>query len=64
MSDKEDSKEQLWFLDSSCSNHNCDKKELFNKLDESLSTFLKLGDNSNMIMIGKRNVQMIVNGIM
>ncbi|RVX13416.1 Retrovirus-related Pol polyprotein from transposon TNT 1-94 [Vitis vinifera] len=35
---KEASKEELWFLDSSCSNHMCGKKELFSRLDESFST--------------------------
>ncbi|KAL6311202.1 hypothetical protein AAG906_000351 [Vitis piasezkii] len=32
---KEASKEELWFLDSGCSNHMCGKKELFSRLDES-----------------------------
>ncbi|RVX23984.1 Retrovirus-related Pol polyprotein from transposon TNT 1-94 [Vitis vinifera] len=45
---KEASKEELWFLDSGCINHMCGKKELFSRLDESFSTFVKLGDNSSM----------------
>ena len=61
---KKASKEELWFLDSSCSNHMCGKKELFSKLDESFSTSAKLGDNSSMVVIGKGNIRTLVNGIM
>lgn len=53
---KEASKEELWFLDSGCSNHMCGKKELFSRLDESFSTSVKLGDNSSMAVIGKGNI--------
>ena len=60
---KEASKEDLWFLDSSCNNHMCGKKELFSRLDESFSTFVKLGDNSSMAVIGKGNTRTLVNGI-
>ena len=52
---KEASKEELWFLDSGCSNHMCGK-ELFSRLDESFSTSVKLGDNSSMAAIGKGNI--------
>lgn len=52
---KEASKEELWFLDSSCSNHMCGKKEK-SRLDESFSTSVKLGDNSSMAAIGKGNI--------
>ncbi|XP_031260597.1 uncharacterized protein LOC116118764 [Pistacia vera] len=61
---EEASKEELWFLDSCCSNHMCGKKELFSRLDEIFSTSVKLGDNSSMVVIGKGNTRMLVNGIM
>ncbi|WJZ80278.1 hypothetical protein VitviT2T_000212 [Vitis vinifera] len=60
---KEASKEELWFLDSGCSNHMCGKKELFSRLDESFSTSVKLGDNSSMAVTRKGNIRMFVNGI-
>lgn len=50
---KESSKEELWFLDSGCSNHMCGKKEFFSMLDESFNTSVKLGDNSSMAVRGK-----------
>ena len=60
---KEASKEELWFLDSGCSNHMCGKKKLFSRLDESFSTSVKLGDNSSMAVTGKGNIRTFVNGI-
>ncbi|XP_048324615.2 uncharacterized protein LOC125420972 [Ziziphus jujuba] len=60
---KEASKEELWFLDVGCSNHMYGKKEFFSRFDESFSISVKLGDNSSMAVIGKGNIQMIVNGI-
>ena len=41
----------------------CGKKELFDNLDESFSTSVKLGDNSSMVVIGKGNIRMLMNGI-
>ncbi|XP_075475779.1 uncharacterized protein LOC142511839 [Primulina tabacum] len=59
---KDTNEEELWFLDSGCSNHMCGRKEFFCNIDESFNTTVKLGDNSNMAVVGKGNVQMLVNG--
>ncbi|TXG53855.1 hypothetical protein EZV62_019111 [Acer yangbiense] len=61
---KEVNKEELWFLDSGCSNHMCGKKELFSVFDGGFRESVKLGNNSNMAVMGKGNVQLQVNGIM
>ncbi|KAK7259271.1 hypothetical protein RIF29_24873 [Crotalaria pallida] len=61
--DKEVSKEEIWFLDSGCSNHMCDKMEFFTDLDESFKTNVTLGDNSNMNVKGKGTVRLLINGI-
>ena len=55
--------EDVWFLDSGCSNHMCGKKELFTNLDESFRQSVKLGNNSNMAVKGKGNVRFQSNGI-
>lgn len=58
-----DRREELWFLDSGCSNHMCGKKEYFSELDINYRTSVKLGDNSSMAVHGKGNIRMLVNGI-
>lgn len=61
---KEDDREELWFLDSGCSNHICGKKEMFTDFDDTFRKSVKLGNNSSLAVLGKRNVRMEVNGIM
>jgi hypothetical protein len=39
-------REDVWFLDSGCSNHMCANKEWFSDLDEEFQQSLKLGNNS------------------
>jgi hypothetical protein len=34
----------------------CGEMELFTTLDDSFSTYLKLRDNSSMVMVGKENI--------
>lgn len=50
-------KEDEWFLDSGCSNHMYGKNELFSELDENFRETVKLGSNSSMVVIRKRNVR-------
>jgi len=57
------SSEDLWFLDSGCSNHMCGKKEYFLDLNEQFRDSVKLGNNSSMTVMGKGNVGLQVNGI-
>ena len=61
---KEVDREELWFLDSGCSNHMCGKKEMFTDLDDTFRKSVKLGNNSSLAVLGKGNVRMKVNGIM
>lgn len=53
------SSESVWFLDSGCSNHMCGKKkeEIFSDLDTNFRKFVKLGNNSSMIVMGKGNIR-------
>lgn len=59
---KHDEKEEMWFLDSGCSNHMSGNKKWFSDLDESFRHTVKLGNDSRMAVIGKGNVRMRVNG--
>jgi hypothetical protein len=53
--------EELWFLNSGCSNHMCGKKELFSDFDDTFREIVKLGDNSKMLVTRKGNIRMFVN---
>lgn len=57
-------REELWFLDSGCSNHMCGKKEMFTNFDDTFRKSVKLGNNSSLVVLGKGNVRMEVNRIM
>lgn len=41
-------REDVWFLDSGCSNHMCQNKQWFSDLDEKFRQSVKLGNNSKM----------------
>ena len=56
-------REDIWFLDSGCSNHMYEKKEYFSDFDGSFRDSVKMGNNLSMVVIGKGNVQLKVNGI-
>ena len=57
------SNEETWFLDSGCSNHMCGTKEWFSNFDERFRQFVRLGDNSKMMVMGKGNIRLQVNGL-
>ncbi|RVX17651.1 Retrovirus-related Pol polyprotein from transposon TNT 1-94 [Vitis vinifera] len=57
------SKEDVWFLDSGCSNHMCGNKLWFSDLDEEFRQSVKLGNNSKMTVLGKGNIRMQVAGV-
>lgn len=57
------SKEDMWFLDSGCSNHMCAKKIFFSDLDETFKETVRLGNNSSMRVMGKGNIRLQVNEI-
>ena len=56
-------REDVWFLDSSCSIHMCGKKIFFSDLDENFRETVKLENNSSMNVMRKGNVRLQVNGI-
>ncbi|KAG2718626.1 hypothetical protein I3760_03G228000, partial [Carya illinoinensis] len=58
-----DSREDMWFLDSSCSNHMCSNKEYFSDFDGIFRDSVKLGNNTSMAVLGKGNVRLQVNGL-
>ncbi|GLT87811.1 hypothetical protein SLE2022_058710 [Rubroshorea leprosula] len=50
---KEVSKQNVWYLDTGCSNHMCGDKSAFSDLDESCQDKVKFGDNSTIVVKGK-----------
>ena len=53
----------MWFLDSGCNNHMCGKNEYFSDFDGTFRYSVKLGNNASMVVLGKDNVRLQVNGI-
>jgi hypothetical protein len=54
--------DQVWFLDSGCSNHLIGTKEWLFDFDDSFREIVKLGDNSTMSVLGKGNVKLCLQG--
>ena len=54
-------KSDVWFLDSGCSNHICNRKEYFVDFNEQFSDNVKLGNNANLVVKGKGNVRLQIN---
>ncbi|KAA8547170.1 hypothetical protein F0562_003621 [Nyssa sinensis] len=52
----------VWFLDSGCSNHRCGDARMFSELDESFKQQVKLRNNSRIIVKGRGNVRLQLNG--
>nr|XP_012568852.1 uncharacterized protein LOC105851731 [Cicer arietinum] len=50
--------EDLWFLDSGCSNHMSGIKKWFSDLDETFRHSVKLGNNARMMVHGKGNIKL------
>ncbi|XP_058767121.1 uncharacterized protein LOC131640748 [Vicia villosa] len=48
--------EDIWYLDTGCSNHMCGKKELFSSLNETVKSTVKFGNNSNIPILGKGRI--------
>ncbi|MCH80155.1 copia-type polyprotein [Trifolium medium] len=62
-SSPEQHKNKVWFIDSGCSNHMCGIKEWFFDLDTNFRETVKLGDNSQMKVVGKGNVKLHIHGM-
>lgn len=54
--------EDVWFLDSGCSNHMTGSKEWFIDLEEGLCKTVKLGNNTTMTVVGKGSIRVKING--
>ena len=53
---QESSTEEIWYLDSGCSNHMTGRKDIFISLDESHQNVVKTGDNKKLEVKGKGNI--------
>jgi hypothetical protein len=58
----EESKTEVWFLDSGCSNHMIGNKDWLYEFDENYKDSVRLGDDSRMNVMGRGNVMMCING--
>lgn len=58
-----DEKEQVWFLDSGCSNHMYGTKEWFIDFDGNFRQNVKLGDDRRMMVERKGSLRLEINGI-
>ncbi|CAA7027704.1 unnamed protein product [Microthlaspi erraticum] len=54
--------EHMWFLDSGCSNHMCGVREWFVDFDETFRQNVKLGDDRRMMVEGRGNLRLEING--
>ncbi|KAL5765184.1 hypothetical protein ACOSQ2_017778 [Xanthoceras sorbifolium] len=52
----EETQQNMWYLDTGCSNHMCGDKKVFSDLDESFRNTVKFGDNSIVSVMGKGKV--------
>jgi hypothetical protein len=59
---KEETQQNMWYLDTGCSNHMCGDKEAFSDLDESFRSSVKFGDNSMVSVMGKGKVTVQTKG--
>ncbi|KAL6321248.1 hypothetical protein AAG906_016282 [Vitis piasezkii] len=56
-------REDMWFLNSGCSNRMCGKKEYFSDFDKSFRDLVKLGNNSSMVGLKTLQQKKMVNGL-
>lgn len=61
--EKKATREEIWFLESGCSNHMSGNKEWFTDLNEGFKQTVKLGDDSRITVTGIGSVRLWVNGI-
>ncbi|KAG6513031.1 hypothetical protein ZIOFF_031177 [Zingiber officinale] len=48
--------ENVWFLDTGCSNHMCGRRELFSELDESIQSEVTFGNKTKVPILGKGKI--------
>lgn len=56
-------KDEVWFLDSSCSNHMIGTKEWLFDFDSEFRESVKLGDDSRMLVMGRGNLKLLIGGM-
>ncbi|GAU51653.1 hypothetical protein TSUD_414750 [Trifolium subterraneum] len=56
-------RDEVWFLDSGCSNHMIGTKEWLYDFDENIRECVKLGDDSRMQIKGKGNLKLCIGGL-
>ena len=56
----EEKSEDLWFLDSGCSNHMTGNISMFSILDENVKSQVTLGTNSKIFFTGKGIVNVLI----
>ncbi|GAU44848.1 hypothetical protein TSUD_112220 [Trifolium subterraneum] len=56
-------RDEVWFLDSGCSNHMIGTKEWLYDFDENVRECVKLGDDSRMEIKGKGNLKLCIGGL-
>jgi len=54
--------DEIWFLDSGCSNHMSGEKKWFTDLDLSFRHYVKLGNDSKLNVMGKGNIRLKIDG--
>ncbi|KAG6530437.1 hypothetical protein ZIOFF_012676 [Zingiber officinale] len=52
--------ENVWFLDTGCSNHMCGRRELFSELDESIQSEVTFGNKTKVPILGKEKEKSII----
>jgi hypothetical protein len=57
-----ETKQELWYIDSGCSNHVVGNKEWFFDFDDKFRESVKLGNDSKMAVMGRGNVKLCING--
>jgi hypothetical protein len=57
-----EAREEVWYLDSGCSNHMVGNKDWLFDFDESFKDSVKLGNDSKMMVMGKGNLKLFING--
>lgn len=53
----------MWFLDSGCSNHMCGDKNMFHEIKDCNKGFIKCGNNSKMKVTRKGSLKLVFNGV-
>lgn len=56
-------REEIWFLDSGCSNHMTGNKEWFSNLEDGFNRTVKLGNDTRMEVKARGSIRVQINGI-